>query len=165
MRRADRGIFYWELRSCAYYAEFDEPKIVYPTLARYFNAFYDTTGALSVNSTFFIPTADLSLLAILNGTLFDWYARYRFQTLNNPWTGGGLDFFTQYMERFPIADRTSPQKTELSRLVEQILANPESAEVPALEKEIDALVYQLYGLSAEEIALIEQTYRDAGMAV
>ena len=69
------------------------------------------------------------------------------------------------MDKVPIADRTPTQKMELSRLVEQILADPESDEVPALEKEIDAWVYRLYGLSAEEIALIEQTYRDAGMAM
>ena len=69
------------------------------------------------------------------------------------------------MDKVPIADRTSAQKAELSRLVEQILDNPEGDEVPALEKEIDALVYRLYGLTTEEIALIEQTYREAGMAV
>ena len=25
-----KASFYWELRSCAYYAEFEKPKIVYP---------------------------------------------------------------------------------------------------------------------------------------
>ena len=69
------------------------------------------------------------------------------------------------MEKVPIADRTDTQKAALSRLVEQILAYPESDKVRAIEQEIDALVYQLYGLTNAEIELIKQTYRNAGMEV
>ena len=76
-----------------------------------------------------------------------------------------MRFKIMYMKHVPIADRTTRQKAELSSLVEQILADPESDEVPALEKEIDVLVYQLYGLTKNEIALIERTYRNAGMDV
>lgn len=39
--------------------------------------------------------------------------------------------------------------------VKQILAAPDSPEVPRLEAEIDQLVYTLYGLTADEIALVE----------
>ena len=163
--RADQGMFYWELRSCAYYAEFDQPKIVYPDISSSMRACYDTTKALCLQTTYILPTEDFSLLAILNSRLFDWYAKYRFQNLNDPWSGGGLRFIAQYMRHAPIADRTTGQKAELSHLVEQILDNPEGNEVPALEKEIDALVYRLYELTRNEIALIEQTYRDAGMDV
>ncbi|MDE0087412.1 MAG: Eco57I restriction-modification methylase domain-containing protein, partial [Candidatus Poribacteria bacterium] len=163
--RADQGMFYWELRSCAYYSVFDGPKLIYPDISSFMRACYDTTGNFAEATTFCIPTTDLSLLAILNSRLFDWYARYKFQTLNDPWAGGGLRLKTIYMQRVPIADRTPEQKAELSRLVEQILEDPENDGVPALEKEIDALVYRLYGLTTNEIALIEQTYRDAGMEV
>ncbi len=51
------------------------------------------------------------------------------------------------MERVPIADRTDAQKASLSELVEQILADPESDCVREIEQQIDALVYQLYGLT------------------
>ncbi len=60
---------------------------------------------------------------------------------------------------------TSTQKAELSRLVKQILADPQSDGVRDVEREIDELVYQLYGLTDAEIELIKQTYRDAGMEV
>jgi hypothetical protein len=40
-------------------------------------------------------------------------------------------------------------------IVQTILANPESTEVPRLEKEIDRLVYKLYNLTSEEIAIVE----------
>ena len=163
--RDDQGMFYWELRSCGYYAEFEQPKVVYRNIATSLCASYDLTRMFGLDTTFFIPTDDLSLLSILNSQLFDWYARHRFQSLNDPWTGGGLRFFTQYMERVPIADRTAEQKAALSRLVEQILEDPQSDGVREIERDIDELVYQLYGLTEAEIELINQTYRDAGMEV
>ena len=36
---------------------------------------------------------------------------------------------------------------------------PDSPEVPNLEKEIDALVYDLYGLTPDEIAIVESRDR------
>ena len=163
--RDDQGKFYWELRSCAYYAEFNKPKIIYPDISSSMRASWDTTKALCLQTAYILPTNDFSLFAILNSRLFDYYAKYKFQSLNDPWAGGGLRFIAQYMRPTPIADRTPEQKAELSSLVEQILDDPQNDEVPALEKEIDALVYRLYGLTTKEIALIEQTYRDAGMAI
>ena len=161
----NQGKFFWELRSCAYYNEFEKPKILYSELSKSIYACYDTTGAFGLKTTYSIPTRDLTLLAILNSTLFDWYARHKFQSLNDPWTGGRLQFYVQYMEHVPIADRTRAQKAVLSRLVKRILADPEGDEVRDLQKEIDARVYQLYGLTSKEIALIEQTYKDAGMRI
>ena len=163
--RDDQGRFYWELRSCIYYAEFAKPKIVYTQTAKFLYACYDTERSYGLNNVYFIPTDNLVLLAILNSLLFDWYARYKFYSLNDPWAGGGLQFFAQYMGKVPIADMTSTQKAELSRLVEQILAASQNDGVHDIERKIDELVYRLYGLTDAEIELIKQTYRDAGMAV
>ena len=160
--RDDQGTFYWELRSCAYYTEFEKPKIIYSDIGKFINASYDTIG-LFCGPDWFVPTNDLSLLAILNSKPFDWYARHKLQSLNDPWQGGRLRFKKLYMQHIPIAPRTVAQKAALSRLVEQILAAPESDGVRALEHEIDELVYQLYGLRGEEITLIKRTYEEAGM--
>ena len=163
--RDDQGMYFWELRSCTYYTEFERPKIVYRRIAKTIDAFIDTNGTICLDTTYFIPTNDYTLLAILNSKLFLWYAKYSFGNLGDPWSGGGLLFFTQYMETVPIANRTTEQQAVLSELVEQILADPNSERVPDIEQEIDNMVYQLYGLTDTEIALIKQTYRDAGMAV
>ena len=163
--RDDQGAFYWELRSCAYYAEFEKSKIIYPDISPSMRACYDITESFCLQTTYILPTEDLSLLAILNSQLVDWYARHKFQSLNDPWAGGGLRFIAQYMEKVPIADRTAAQKRELSRLVKRILTDLQSDGVREIEREIDALVYQLYGLTDTEIELIKQTYRDAGMEV
>ena len=165
LARDDQGEFYWEFRSCSYYAEFEKPKVIYSDISPFMRASYDTLKAFCLQTAYILPTTDFSLLAILNSRIFDWYARHKFQSLNDPWAGGGLRFIRQYMAHAPIAARTASQQAELSRLVSQILAAPDGDNVRALERQIDAVVYRLYGLSSAEIALIEQTYRDAGMAV
>ncbi len=164
--RASGNYEWYEIQAnTAYYLDFDKPKIIYPDTAKSLYACYDTTKSFGLNTIHFIPTNDLSLLAILNSKLFDWYARHKFQSINDPWEGGRLRFFAQYMEKVPIADRTEAQKTALSRLVKKILADPNSDRVSKIEQKIDELVYQLYGLTDTEIELIKQTYRDAGMEV
>ncbi len=69
------------------------------------------------------------------------------------------------MQHVPIADRTDSQKAALSRLIEKILADPKSDGLRDIEREIDELVYQLYGLTDAEVELIKQTYWDAGMEI
>ena len=163
--RDDIGKFYWELRSCDYYEAFDAPKVIYSGTAKSFYGCYDTAGNYGLASTWALPIEDLSLLAILNSRLFDWYARHKFQSLDDPWAGGRLNFKKVDMMHVPIADRNSEQKAQLSRWVERILAEPTSDKVSALEHAIDQLVYEVYGLTEDDIALIEKTYRDAGMTI
>ena len=163
--RDDIGKFYWELRSCDYYEAFDVPKVIYPGTAKSFYGCYDTAGNYGLASTWTLPIKDLSLLAILNSRLFDWYARHKFQSLDDPWAGGRLNFKKVDMMHVPIADRNSEQQAQLSRWVERILAEPTSDKVSALEHAIDQLVYEVYGLTEDDIALIEKTYRDAGMTI
>ena len=147
----------------AYHEEFEEPKIIYPETAKSLYACYDTAKVFGLKTTYFIPTSDLSLLAILNSLLFDWYARHKFYSLNDPWAGGRLLFKKESMQDVPIAAQAEAQKAVLSQLVERILVAPEGDEVCVLQKEIDAQIYRLYGLTCEEIALIERTYEEAGM--
>ncbi len=164
-KRTSPGKYYWELRSCAYYEAFTGPKIIYADISTSMHAYYDTSGFFGDSTVYCLPTTDLSLLAILNSKLFDYYARYKFSTLNDTWAGGSFRCNKANMKNVPIADRTSEQKAELSQLVEQVLEDPKGENVPELEKEIDEIVYRLYGLTREEITLIKKTYQDAGMEV
>ena len=59
------------------------------------------------------------------------------------------------MEQLPIPTATDTQKAPIIERVRKILADPDSPEVPRLEAEIDRLVYELYGLSEVEIAVVE----------
>lgn len=46
------------------------------------------------------------------------------------------------------------QPLNLSNVLE-ILADPDGPDVPRLEREIDQLVYTLYGMTEEEIGVVE----------
>ena len=70
----------------------------------------------------------------------------------------GIRWLAQNIVNIPIPSATNEQMRSMSSLVEQVLEtkqfNP-SADTSALESEIDHLVYQLYGLTDEEIKIVE----------
>jgi hypothetical protein len=65
-KRSDQGNYWWELRHCDYYADFEKPKIVYPNICMQSEFAYDFDGFYSNQKTFIIPGADMYLLALLN---------------------------------------------------------------------------------------------------
>ena len=64
----------------------------------------------------------------------------------------------QRIRSLPISMGTPQQREQITKLVDCILAakreNP-AADTSVLEKQIDQLVYKLYGLTEEEIAIVE----------
>jgi hypothetical protein len=60
-----------------------------------------------------------------------------------------------YVEQLPIPPATDAQQAPIIERVQQILAAPDSPDVPQLEAEIDRLVYDLYGLTDDEVAVVE----------
>jgi len=64
------------------------------------------------------------------------------------------------LSQIPIVNIPNVFETRLVIIVTQILAikkNDFSADTTALEAEIDQLVYQLYGLTEEEIKIVEES--------
>ena len=69
-----------------------------------------------------------------------------------------IDLYPDDWKQLPIPDVPPEKQQPIVALVEQILAAKradKAANVSALEAEIDRLVNALYGLTAEEIALVE----------
>lgn len=160
--RADQGQYFWELRACAYNDAFAKPKIIWPDMAKRFRAPYDSSGSFCGNTAYFLPTEDLCIMGVLSSSLFDWYMRQIFQFFGDPWNGGRARFFTQYMETVPIPDPTPAQHKTLTSAVQSILAAKDAdpdADVSALEADIDRMVFDLYGLTKEERAIILTTLR------
>ena len=88
-------------------------------------------------------------LALLNSKFMDWY--FRITSTNNHVQGYEL-------ERLPIPAMSDTDCEELNNLTEQVMeakrTNP-AENVCELEKQIDQIVYLLYGLTPEEIAIVE----------
>jgi len=72
-KRQDQGKNWWELRACAYWDRFDQPKIVYQEIQFHPCYAFDRAGMFGNNKTFFVPSDDLYLLAVLNSPLMWWH--------------------------------------------------------------------------------------------
>ena len=62
-----------------------------------------------------------------------------------------------YVSKLPIPAARSTDQAELETLVQRILENPTAGDVADKEAEINDRVYWLFGLSREEIGLIENS--------
>ncbi|MBV6503372.1 MAG: hypothetical protein AKCLJLPJ_01442 [Fimbriimonadales bacterium] len=143
IRRQDQGEHWWELRACAYYAEFDKPKIVYQEIATFQRFAWDAEGTYVNNKVFFLPGADLYLLAILNSAPTWEYLGFLCGTM----IAGAYALQSVYVERLPIPRASDADRDAIAALVQKCLdakvADPD-ADVSELEAEIDARVEYLY---------------------
>ncbi|MBI5846507.1 MAG: Eco57I restriction-modification methylase domain-containing protein [Nitrospirae bacterium] len=174
-KRADKGDYWWELRACDYYGKFEKPKIVYPDIAKESRIAFDTSGLYFANTIYFIPTDDLYLLALLNSKLMFSYYRRIAAVLGDADKGGRLRWFRQDVLKLPIrpinkSDHNDKIKHDkIVSLVNQMLtlnkrlpeiktAHETTAlqrQIVATDRQIDQLVYELYGLTEEEIKIVE----------
>lgn len=94
------------------------------------------------------------ILGLINSKLINWYYTNQF-TNESTLT---VNLSKEYLSQIPIIILTSIEQKPTIDKVEQILyikkENP-LAETQKLEQEIDAMVYELYGLSEEEIKIVE----------
>jgi len=161
-----------------YHAEFEKPKIIYPDIATTCRFALDRDGYFGSNTTYFIPGDDLYLLGILNSELGQFYLSEVCAGLEGGRTTY-LRFFGQYLKRFPIRTINFDDPADVARhakmvaLVERMLAlhrKLAAATVPpdkqlyqrqieATDRQINALVYELYGLSEEEVGIVESLNR------
>ncbi len=152
-KRTDQGDFWWELRACDYYDEFENNKIMLPDISLKAEALLDKSGMYCVNTGYIIPKADKYLLAIVNSKLVQFF----YSNLTSSIRGGYLRFIRQYLAQIPIAKVDKKAMDEIENLVDQIIdskkQNPTS-DTRILENQIDQLVYELYCLSEEEIKII-----------
>ncbi|MEI6744741.1 MAG: N-6 DNA methylase [Methylococcaceae bacterium] len=87
------------------------------------------------------------IVAILNCSLLDWF--FRKTSTNNHVMGYEI-------EALPIPKIPETEQQPFIELVDKILADKKAGnDTSALEREIDRLVYGLYGLSDEEILIVE----------
>jgi len=95
------------------------------------------------------------VLGLLNSTLMNWF----YQKALNPEEREALAQVKRgHLARLPVASADGTTATELVKLVSRILAAKAAdpaADTSALERKIDRMVYELYGLTEEEISIVE----------
>ncbi len=160
----------------------EKPKICVPRLVRNIQAFYDEDGEYYLDNvdvggvTLRTEGRDayLYITALLNSKLLTFYLR----RISTPFRGGFYSCNRQYLEMLPIRPINFDAPADVARhdrmvaLVEEMLRlQKEHAQAEALKEdrrydlarrierldaEIDALVYELYGLTEEEIRVVEE---------
>ena len=135
-----------------YWQEFEQPQIVWGNLAQYPKfAFADAGFYLSAPATMMVADSKY-LLGIMNSRI----TRYLVSQSAAERQGGFLEFKPMYVSPITIPD--PPENEGISALVSQILdakrTDPD-ADVSELENTVDQLVYLLYDLTPEEIAIVE----------
>ncbi|MBM0596299.1 class I SAM-dependent DNA methyltransferase [Helicobacter pylori] len=163
--RCDQGDTPYHLRNCAYLEDFEKEKIVYGEIVQEPRFYLDNgecgLGFFYAEATSFILTGEH--LHYLLGILHSKLITFAFKTF---YAGGGLGesgyrYKKAFIERLPIPKITTKNQELADKITDgakQILALKEKdpkANTQRSEKEIDALVYQLYHLTDEEIKTIE----------
>ena len=117
---------------------------------------YHTTKAYSWVKKDSVRESYEYLLAIANSKLLWWFLKTTGDTLQ----GDARTFKTNYLNPFPLPQVVNPtQENEIAQKVEEVLAlkkSDPSANTSNLESEIDTMVFQLYGLTQEEIGVVEK---------
>lgn len=152
-RALDQKWFELQQPQLAFTKDFEKTKIVYPNVA-FGCRFSMDTGSYLDMTAFCICSDEFTLLGILNSSAMNFY----FAHLGIQRRGGYQEFKTQYVKDLPIPKAPPEKQKAMECLVDRILTakqrNPE-ADVSTLEREIDKLVYALYGLTPEEIKIVE----------
>jgi hypothetical protein len=147
----------------------EQPKLMVPYMITELGAYLDlsdnfyfinvTTGGYGITA---LP-ARVSLhylCALLNSPVLDFFLK----RVSTTFHGGYFAANKQFIEKIPIPTLNLSDAAEQAKhdaivgLVTRILAAKKAdpvAGTPALEREINRMVYELYGLTKEEIAIVE----------
>lgn len=178
-RKPGRYAWYEIQDDVAYFPIFDGPKIIFPDICKAPRFFLDQSGRYLANTAYCLGVDDPYLLGILNSRLF-WFA---ISNLSIPFgvRAGQYRYrlIYQYMEKVPIRVIDFTVKTDKEKhgrmltLVESMLElhqrlseakTPTDKEllqrqIDTIDHEIDRLVYDLYGLTDDEVRVVEEVNR------
>jgi hypothetical protein len=135
----------------------NSPKIIIAGMSLRIEAFLDEDGQYCAGKSTVIILDELqnlkTLIGILNSKLVSfWFSKY-FNSLSM--AGGYFNVGNNEIGLIPIPNLNCPI-IAINTLVDKILAAKKAGnDTSALEREIDVLVYGLYGLTDEEILIVE----------
>ncbi|MEL7123739.1 MAG: TaqI-like C-terminal specificity domain-containing protein, partial [Bacteroidota bacterium] len=154
-RKKTQGKWFETQDSISYWQDFEKPKIIWGEISDKPKFAYDDNGFYAEATTFLMTGEKLKyLLAILNSKVSEWYFN-----LIGTTTGMGTNRWKKYkIELLPVKVPSKNEILEIETIVDNILdlkKQDSSNDTTFLEDQIDQLVYQLYGLDEDEIAIIK----------
>lgn len=170
-KRYDKGDYWWELRACDYYAEFEKPKIIYPNICKKPEFSIDEECLYTNQKCFIIPSNDKYFLGILNSRVMSFLFASLLPKLRGDFYEPGYVYFSKFPVRTinfndpadaALHDQMVGLVDQMLTLNQKLAASnmPQAKEVlkrqlASTDRQIDRLVYRLYGLTDEEIQIVE----------
>ena len=149
--RQDKGITPYNLRNCAYLDDLSQQKIIWGEISDRSKFCIDENGDYLCEATTFFMTGDISifLLCYLNSSL----SEYLFSKIATR-TGMG----TTRWKKYKIEQLLVPKVSEdIISKVEQLYHSYKHEPNILYLQNIDKLIYDFYGLTDDEIAIIENS--------
>jgi adenine-specific DNA-methyltransferase len=147
--RADQGRWWWELRACTYYHEFDRPKIYWPEFPKHVRFCWAEPGALANNKCYLWADAPVWALAILNSLVTE----FLLFNMTTRMGGGYLQLYDHFVSRLPIK---APAGDNLGSLEESVKRLVEQPKDKSIEEEVALMVRELYAIDYQESQLIDR---------
>ena len=141
--------------TCAYHAEFGKEKLFWIDLSHVGRfAYADSHEMFCVNSAYMLSGSFVKFLcAVLNSQLIGWFMRKT--ALNSGM--GVVRWIRSTVDVLPIPRPKQNDNRCLVRLVDRILQERATGRVlqtATIERQINDIVYMLYGLTKEEIEVV-----------
>jgi len=153
-KRYDKGRTPYNLRNCAYHADFAKEKLLWMDMSPEGRFAYSHQELFCNDKGFIMTGNDLKYLcAVLNSSLVTWFMEVTALT-----TGMGVLQWKKFaVERLPVPKIGTTQRRTLARLVDRIVAQSAGRKTNSreLQAEIDCKVYELYGLTSAEIRALK----------
>lgn len=115
--RQDRGRYWWELRACAYYHIFEQPKLIHTDITWRSQFALSSIPAYLLNTAYMWPTNDLYLLAVVNSPLL-WAYMWRNATRGKD---EALRLIYAFVETLPMAYPTDTIRAEAEQAVARLV--------------------------------------------
>ena len=132
------------------------PKLVFRDISERPTFWVDLNGGVVNGDCYWLaPSKGLSedllwlAAAVANSTFIEAFYDRRF---NNKLYAGRRRFITQYVEMFPLPDPLSEGARALIDTAKLIYATSDQAMASKLERELDGMVWKVFGLPVEEVA-------------
>jgi hypothetical protein len=123
-KRYDKGDYWWELRSCAYYKLFEQPKITWPNLQSRNKFCFDNSGKYINAPAVILASGDKALLGVLNSKVV-WFFLSGVCAVRS---GGYIEVKPQYFEQIPVPEINDIVHKKLESYVEAIIEDTRKLE-------------------------------------
>ena len=154
--RHDKGITPYNLRNCAYHAEFLREKLFWIELAEKGRFAYGTGAEFGEATTFLMTGGSLKYLcAILNSPISTWFVERTAPTSGM----GTLRWKKVYVNEMPVPRLSPSEQQPFVDATDRILKTLETDSLPdvtTLEDKLHRLVYKLYGLRNDEVEIVKE---------